>query len=247
MDKNSTDISSIKPSGVNSASVQPPVKLNVEKIGSTSFGMLKVTLAPHQIITVEPGAMASHDPNITIHTRLNGHLFAAFITKFFGGESLFINIFSNLSSQPGTIYLTQPVPGEIIEQALNNESVFIEAGAFIARTRGIKLSVSWAGFTSWIAGEGLFRLRLSGHGRIWYGCFGAVVEKEIVGDYIVDSGHLLSYPPTVKLSLKLAAGLISSILSKEGFVLKISGTGKVLLQTRSIKGLAQWMNPKFWG
>ena len=73
-----------------------PAKLNVEKLGSKSFGMLKVTLEPNQWVTVEPGAMASHDSNIEIRTQMNGGFFNALILKFLGKESFFINILSML-------------------------------------------------------------------------------------------------------------------------------------------------------
>lgn len=221
--------------------------MRTEKFGSTSFCLLKVTLGPGEEFTAESGAMASHDPGIDIVTSTNGGFMTAFIAKFFGHESFFINTFRNVSAQPAAVFLTQSTPGDIVEKQMINESHFIEGGSFIARTEGIRVGVSWAGFSSWFAGEGLFRLRISGTGTIWYGSYGAIIEKEIVGDYIVDSGHLLSYPPTVRLKLKLSGGIFSSLFSKEGFVLQLSGSGKVLLQTRSVKGLAQWLNPRFWG
>lgn len=221
--------------------------MHIEKFGSSSFCLLKVTLNPGEEITAESGAMASHDPGIEIITQLNGGFLTAFVAKFLGKESFFINAFRNTSAKPATVYLTQSTPGDIVERELRNESLFIEGGSFIARTDGIQVQVSWAGFRSWLAGEGLFRLRIQGSGRVWYGSYGSIVEKEIVGDYIVDSGHLLSYPPTVQLRLKLPGGLFSSFFSKEGFVMHLSGSGKILLQTRSVKGLAQWLNPRFWG
>lgn len=219
----------------------------VELIGSSSFRMMKIAVAPRETIVVEPGAMASQDVGLLCETNLNGGFVQGCIAKFLGKESLFINFFTNATSVNQFLYLTQSTPGEILERTLSNEKIFIERGSFIARTPHVQSSVVWAGFASFFAGEGLFKLCFSGHGKVWYGSYGAVVEKEIVGDYIVDSGHLLSYPPTVALSLKLSGSLFSSLFSGEGFVLKLSGSGKIQLQTRSVKGLAQWLNPRFWG
>lgn len=219
----------------------------VNRIGSHSFRMLKIDLAPRQMLIVETGAMASQDSQIEIETLMNGGFFSALLMRILGGESFFVNYFVNRTEVHRQFYLSQPTPGEIVERDLNNETIYLQAGAFIARTPGIKGRAVWAGLASWMTGEGLFRLELSGTGRLWYGSYGAVVEKEVVGDYIVDSGHLLSYPPNMKLSLRLVGSLFSSILSREGFVLRLSGNGKVQLQTRSIKGLASWLNPKFWG
>ncbi len=193
----------------------------IERLGTESFRLLKVTLAPRRKLIVEPGAMASMEPQLQVETVLNQGFIQALLLKFLGGESFFINYFLN--------------------------PLYIQPGALIARTSQTQVRVVWAGLASWLGGEGLFRLELSGSGRIWYGCYGAMIEKEVVGDYIVDSGHLLSYPPGMKLSLKLAGSLFSSLLTREGIVLKLSGQGKIQLQTRSIKGLAQWLNPRFWG
>ncbi len=222
-------------------------KIATELIGSNSFRMLKVNLAPRQTITVEPGLMASQNTQINCVTEMNGNILSALGSKIFGGESFFINHYTNKGSKTADLYVTQTTPGDMFEKQMNGETLFIEAGAFIARTSGIKCQTVWAGFTSLFAGEGLFRLKYSGHGTLWFGSYGAVFEKEINGDLIVDSGHLVAYPPHMKLKLKLAGGLFSSIFSKEGFVLKISGQGKIILQTRSVKGLADWLNARFWG
>lgn len=220
--------------------------MNVKEVGSSAFQILECELNPNEIITVESGAMASQDVGLTPTTVLNGTFLQALGLKFLGGESFFINHFQNTSSKTQKLHISQSTPGDIQSRQLNGEEIFIESGSFIARTGDIKIKVKWAGFKNLIAGEGLFKLSFKGTGTIWYGCYGAVVEKEINGTYIVDSGHLLMWPPTVKLKLKLAGGLIDSFLSKEGFVLQLEGTGKIQLQTRSVKGLAQWLNARFW-
>lgn len=218
----------------------------VEKLGSESFRILKVTLAPKTQIIGESGSMASQEVQIQTMTVMNGSFWQALALKFLGEESFFINYFQNPDSVERSIYLSQTTPGEIIEREVNGEKFYIQPGSFIARTTGIQTTLRWAGFASFFGGEGLFRIEISGQGKLWYGCYGAVIEKEIQGDYIVDSGHLLSYPSHFKLSLKTAGGILTSLLTREGFVLKLNGNGKILLQTRSIKGLADWLNPRFW-
>lgn len=220
--------------------------MNVKEVGSSAFQLLECELGPNEMITVESGAMASQDVGIVPTTVMNGSFLQALVLKFLGGESFFINHFKNVSNKVQKIHISQTTPGDIQCRQLNGEEIFLETGSFIARIGDIKIKTKWAGFKNFIAGEGLFKLSFQGHGSVWYGCYGAVIEKEINGTYIVDSGHLLMWPPTIKLKLKLAGGLIDSFLSKEGFVLQLEGKGKVQLQTRSIKGLAQWLNSRFW-
>ena len=69
-------------------------------------------------------------------------------------------------------------------------------------------------------------------------------EKEIDGEYIVDTSHLVAYEPQLKLKLQMAGGIFSSFFSGEGLVTRVEGNGKIWIQTRSIGGLAGWLNPK---
>lgn len=220
--------------------------MEVEILGGKSFSFLKVILPAGKSITTESGAMASMDKGIDLRSKLNGGFLKAILIKLLGKETIFINTFKNESQNDQTLYITQSTPGEIVCAELKDENLFIQPGAYIASTPGIKFSLRWAGFSSFFAREGLFRIQISGRGKVWYGSFGAVIEKEVHGEYIVDSGHLLSYPPNMELKIKLSGSIFSSLVGGEGLVLKLIGNGKIKLQTRSIGGLAGWLNPRFW-
>lgn len=213
--------------------------------GGKSFSHVEVKLKPGEEIITEPGAMASMDAGVDLRTKINGHVFRALTIKFLGKESIFINRLTNNTQKDASVVLTQPTPGEIDQVALNGGSLYLQPGAFLACTSGVKFGLRWAGITSWMAGEGLFRLKISGHGTCWYGAYGSIVEKKVVGSYLIDNGHLLSYPTHMKLKLQLAGGLVGSFLGGEGFVARIEGNGIIKMQTRSIGGLAGWLNPKF--
>jgi len=68
------------------------------------------------------------------------------------------------------------------------------------------------------------------------------VEKDVQGEYVVDSGHLVAYEPTLELRLGMAAGIFSSFFSGEGLVMRIRGQGRIYMQSRSMHGLASWIN-----
>ena len=38
----------------------------------------------------------------------------------------------------------------------------------------------------------------------------------------------------------------SSFFGGEGFVTRMEGKGKIIIQTRSLSGLADWINPRLW-
>ena len=209
-----------------------------------AFANLHVKMDAGDRITAESDAMASMSTTLTIKTRWNGGFFGAVLRRIFGGETLFINEF--IANAPGELVLTQPFPGDIECMELNGTSLFLQPGAYLASESGVKLGVQWAGFASWIGGVGLFRLKVSGKGKVWFGAYGGIFVKEIDGPFVVDTGHLVAYEPTVGMKVGLAGGIFSSFFSKEGLVSRVTGPGRIYLQSRSIDGLATWTNRHLW-
>ncbi len=212
--------------------------------GSPAFAHLQVDLEPGESIVAESDAMASMAADLDMEASFNGGFFSALAKKFLGGESLFVNTFTNNRSGVRRLTLTQGTPGEIREVRLSGRSLCLQPGAFIAATPGVKLGTKWAGFASFIGREGLFKLQVSGTGTLWYGAYGSLVEKQIEGEYIVDTGHLVAYDPGMKLKVGLAGGIFSSFFGGEGLVTRVIGRGKIVLQSRSLSGLAGWLNPR---
>jgi uncharacterized protein (TIGR00266 family) len=211
-----------------------------------SFANLLVRLSRGDRIVAESNAMASMSSSIALATRFNGGFWRALLRRLFGGESLFINEFSLPPDAAGDkfaeLVLTQPFPGDIECLPLRGTSLYLQPGAFLACDPGVDLGLGYAGLASFIAREGLFRLQVHGEGRVWFGAYGGIMTKDIDGEYIVDSGHLVAYEPTIALRLGMAGGIFSSIFSGEGLVLRLRGKGRIYLQSRSLSGLSQWVN-----
>jgi uncharacterized protein (TIGR00266 family) len=205
-----------------------------------AFAHLAVSLQPGERLIAEAGAMASMSSSLELRTRWNGGIVRGLARRFLGGEAIFINEYT--ARAPGEVVLTQPFPGDLVRIDLQGETLYLQPGAFLACQPSVRLGLGWAGLRTYLAGEGLFRLKVSGHGAVWFGAYGAIFSREIDGEFIVDSGHLVAYEPTVTLRLGLAGGLFSSIFSGEGMVTKLYGPGRVYLQSRSFGGLAAWTN-----
>lgn len=210
-----------------------------------SFAHIKLRLQPGEKIIAEADAMASMSSGVRLVAKFFGGFFAAFMRRLFGGESLFVNEFTT-DTPDAELILTQPTPGDIVQVDLRGTSLFIQPGAFIACGEGVSVGLAWAGFASWISREGLFRMRLSGTGPVWIGAYGGIYAREVSSEYIVDTGHLVAYEPTVSLRVGLASGALTSLLSGEGLVARLSGPGKVYLQSRSVSGLVSWTNQYLW-
>ncbi len=210
-----------------------------------AFAAIFVTLAPGDSIIAEAGAMASMSGQVHMQTEWAGGLFPAFLRKFFGGESLFVNRFTNRSRATQELVLTQPLIGDIGRLELRGDEMCFQPGAYIAHTGKIRLGVHWAGFASWISGEGLFKLKASGNGTIFFGAYGGLSKRKLKPEgLVVDSGHLVAYQPTVNMRVGLSGGLIGSVTSGEGLINRLSGNGVIYLQSRSIDGLVRFLRSK---
>lgn len=216
--------------------------MNFKLEGKPAFAHIHVDIEPGETFIAEADAMASMSADLDMQAKLNGGFFKGLVRKFLGGESLFINHFKNNGTKTMSITVTQPTPGDIMQKDISNEVIYLQPGAYICSTPDVKVKTVWAGLMSWIGGEGLFRLRVSGNGTFFFGAYGSLLEKEIDGEFIVDTSHLVSYDPSIKIKQQLSGGLISSITSGEGLVTRLEGKGKIIIQTRSISGLTSWLN-----
>ncbi len=209
-----------------------------------AFATIFLTLSPGERIIAEAGAMASMAAELGMKTQFFGGLLPGLMKSFFGGESLFVNVFSNSTQQPYELVLTQSTIGDIAAIELKGNELCLQPGAYIAHTSGVHVGVHWAGFASWFSGEGLFKLKVSGKGLVFFGAYGGLAGLDITGDFIGDYSHLVAYEPGIKMNVRLSGGLFGSVASGEGFVNRLKGKGKIYLQSRSIDGLVRFLRPR---
>ena len=218
--------------------------MNTTIEGRPAFAYMHVDLDPSESIVAEADAMSSMSSDLDMDAKFNGGFFSGLCKKFLGGESLFVNVFKNNTDGPRRVTVVQPTPGDMGAIELQGNSLCLQPGAYIASTPEVKLGLKWAGLASFIGGEGLFKLVISGWGTVWYGAYGSLMERAVDGEFIVDSGHLVTYEPQMKLKVQLAGGLFSSFFGGEGLVTRVEGKGIIVLQTRSLSGLKSWLNPR---
>jgi uncharacterized protein (TIGR00266 family) len=209
-----------------------------------AFAAIFLTLNPGERIIAEAGAMQSMSATLSMTTQFSGGLISGLLKKFLGGESLFVNEFRNRTQAPLELVLSQAMLGDVMVLELEGNSICFQPGAYIAHTAGVNMSVQWAGFSSWIAGEGLFKLRLSGTGLVFFGGYGGISQRQVEREFVVDTGHLVAYEPSLKMNLGLSGGLVGSVTSGEGMINRLTGNGKIYLQSRSTDGLVRFLRSK---
>ncbi|MGE0496049.1 MAG: TIGR00266 family protein [Vulcanimicrobiota bacterium] len=215
--------------------------METELAGNPDFGHIKFRLDSGDKILVESGAMAVMDTHVAVESKMMGGFVPAVMRKLLAGESLMVGEYS--SSQAGQrLQISPAIPGQVLHRNLQGETLMMQAGSFLACTPGVNVSTVFGGIKALFSGEGMFFLKITGQGDLWFNAYGSVVEHEMSGDFIVDTGHVVGWEPSVNWEITGMGNLMSTIFSGEGLVIRFSGSGKVWLQTRSMGGLSGWLS-----
>jgi uncharacterized protein (TIGR00266 family) len=209
--------------------------------GNPDYGQVRVRLNPGEKFIAEGGSMAWMDSAMQSKARLLGGFFRALLRKVTGGESMFVGEY--FSDSGGEAAFSPSTPGTVLQRTLRGDSIILTAGSFMACTPGVVLSTKFGGMRGLFSGEGLFFLECSGNGELLFNSYGAIIEKEIDGSFIVDTSHVVAWEPSLSYSIQGMGGIKSTLLSGEGLVMNFSGRGKIFLQTRTLEGMASWLSP----
>ena len=209
--------------------------------GNPDYGQLVVRLGPSERFIAEGGSMVWMGSGVRSKARLLGGFFRALIRKLTGGESLFVGEYS--ADRGGEAAFSPAQPGTLIQRTLRGDSITLTAGSFMGCTPGVTLRTRFGGLRAMFSGEGLFFIECSGKGELFFNSYGAIIEREVDGTLLVDTGHVVAWEPGLRYSIRGVGGLKSTLLSGEGLVMNFSGSGKVYLQTRTMGGLASWLTP----
>jgi uncharacterized protein (TIGR00266 family) len=206
----------------------------------------KITLQPHEACTAESGAMIAMSGHMklttTTHKKSSGGLLKA-AKRLLGGESLFLNHFQP-AAKPGEVWLGTGLAGDMMTLDLDNESLIVQSGSFLACDERIEIDLGWQGFKSILSGESVFWLNLRGRGTVVLASFGAIYPVEVNGEYIVDTGHIVAFNESLKFTItKAGKSWLHSFLGGEGLVCKFTGKGTVWCQSHNPGGFGETLRP----
>ncbi len=209
--------------------------------GNPSYGDLTIALAAGESFWSEGGAMSRMSSHIELNTRLVGGLLKSAVRRIVGGESLFVSEYT--ARQMAFVSLSPACPGSILHRTMKGDHFFLTAGAFLGCTPGMTLGTRFGGLRAFFSGEGGFLIDVSGQGDLFFNAYGGVVEKDIQGEFVVDTGHVVGWEPTLSYTIGGMGGLKQTLFSGEGLVMRFQGQGKLFLQTRHMSALAGWLRP----
>lgn len=210
-----------------------------------SFGVARATLAPHETIQVESGAMMAMSPDVNLEARAQGGVMKSLKRAVLGGESLFVSTYT-APAHGGFVDIAARLPGDLTTYQVTEQTpLFIAKGGWLANEASVQLDTQWGGFKNLFGAEGGFILRAAGEGTIVFACYGALEVWTLApGQRVtVDSGHMVAYEATVNMSIRKATGgVVQMFKSGEGLVLDFEGPGRVWVQTRNPNELIGWIS-----
>jgi uncharacterized protein (TIGR00266 family) len=223
-----------------------------------AYAMATVDLDPGEAVTVEAGSMVGMSDDLEIKTHIGGNkggffgalvnFVLAFIRKFLGGETLFVNTYSPPQGQPGQLLIAPALSGDIIHYELDGaRSLMVQGSSYLASRGEVTIKTKFGGLKSLFSGEGAFWLQCAGSGDLWVNCYGAIHEIDVDGSYIVDTGHVVAFDDSLDYKIKGSGGLKSTLMSGEGLTMHFNGHGKLFIQSRNLGGMIHWIMPRLRG
>lgn len=201
------------------------------------FSFLTVIIPSGETLKVEASAMATMDTNIKMKTKLKGG-FGRVLT----GESLFINDFT-AEKGDGEIGIAPGSPGDMEHVHLNNSAIFLQNSAYVCSTPEVNLETKWQGFVKgFFSGAGLFLVKCSGVGDLWFSTYGAMIPIDVDGEYVVDNNHVVAFEESLDYTIGKVGGY-KSLFFSEGLVCRFHGHGRVWIQTRKVPAFSSWVYP----
>lgn len=225
--------------------------MKYEILGDSDCPMVNIKLAREEIVKIERGAMV-YMKDVRIEGKLNsskkglGGVLGAIGRSLTSGESMFITGAIG-ESNDALIGIAPSIPGKIEKLEVSSSSQYrLNTGSFLAcdDTVDYVMKTQSLGKAFFGGTGGLFVMETSGEGQILVSAFGDLVSLELKGDkpLIIDNQHVIAWESSLDYKIEVASGLFG-FTTGEGLVNKFTGSGKVLIQTRNMRSLAEVLLP----
>jgi uncharacterized protein (TIGR00266 family) len=166
-----------------------------------TYGAVEIDLDDGETVIGESGAMAWMTPNVRVETSTRGGLAAGLKRAALGGESLFQNAYTARGG-PGRVAFAPGSAGDVVAHEMRGD-LLLERGAYLASSPTVTIDSRWQGLRGMFS-EGLFALKASGPGLLFFSAYGAVYEVDVDGEYTVDSGFAVAWEPSLQYRLTRA-------------------------------------------
>lgn len=189
----------------------------------------------------QSGGMAWMTDGIDMSTNTKGGLMKG-LGRMFAGESLFMATY-RAQRAGAMIAFASTVAGRILPVDAAKGGLICQKGAFLCAQESVNLDITFTKkFSAGLfGGEGFILQDISGQGMAFLEIDGDMVEKVLSpGEVLkVDTGNVVAFERSVSYEIETVKGLGNIFFGGEGlFLTKLTGPGKVILQTQNIAEFA---------
>jgi uncharacterized protein (TIGR00266 family) len=222
--------------------------MQYEILARPAASVAKLTLQSGESVTCEVGAMIAMSSGFTVETtsrKKGGGGLVKGLKRMFAGENFFLNHFT--ATQPSQTLIIGPgMLGDILHYPMRGGTILVQGSSWLASATGIDIDATWQGIgKALFSGEAMFWVKCSGTGDLFLNSFGAIYAVDVVGEYVVDTGHIVAFEDTLEFRIgKASKSLVGSLLGGEGLVCKFSGQGKLYCQTHNPPSFGKLLGPK---
>lgn len=214
--------------------------MQIEILGKGAFESALVHLESGERFVSESGAFYRSSANMEIDVTTRGGGSGGLLgglKRMLAQESFFFSTYTTKDGRLGEVGLAPTHQGEVFLIDVDSSSNWMCAGgSYLGSSSELKIDTRFQGVKGFMTGESLSFVDVSGNGQLLVSAFGRIVESDVEGSLIIDTGHLVAFESTLEYSIsKAATSWFQSWLSGEGFVMKFTGHGRVITQSHSPK------------
>jgi len=220
-------------------------------ISGTTMPVLQIQLEAGEKIVAEPGEFSWMTSNMNLNTTTQAAgargMFSV-LGRAMSGGGLFMTEYSPAGG-PGMVAFAAKVPGTIHDVEVGpGHSYMIHKHGFLCATEGVQLSIGFqrglgAGL---FGGNGFILQKLAGPCTAFVELGGECVTYDLAAgeSILVHPGHIGMFQDTVNFDITMMRGIRNALFGGDGlFIGRLTGPGKVWLQSMTVPGLAHAIEP----
>lgn len=221
------------------------------KITGTTLPVLEIGLEPGDKIVAEPGEFAWMTSNVMLNTTpmaAGAKSVWGVLGRALSGGGIFMTEYT-VSGGNGLIGFAAKVPGTIMQVDVSpGQEYLIHRHGFLCATEGLNLSMGFqqslgAGL---FGGNGFILQKLAGTCTSWVELGGEIITYDLQPNETIQvhPGHIGMFDARVNFDMTFMRGFSNAIFGGDGiFIARLTGPGKVWLQTLTMPNLAHALMP----
>ena len=221
------------------------------EIKGTVLPVLEAKLNPGDKLVAEAGELAWMTQTIQLKTTTQtggAKGVMGVLKRAVAGGGIFMSEYE-AQGGPGMVAFATKLPGEILPVKIApGQELMVHRHGFLCATEGIELTMGFqkklgAGI---FGGDGFVLQKMAGTADAWVEIDGEVIVYDLQpGEVLrVHPGHVAMFQATVPFEITTVPGIKNKIFGGDGlFLAKLTGPGRVWLQTLTLSGLAGALQP----